>query len=114
MVPITVRVSRVFVREALERGSQPGYAEREHVFHGRAACADDSDGGLDCGVCGGDAVAVCFALEGVEEPEEARDSDCDDDEAEGEEGDCDEFALEGHLEVPNYPGGDAGMCEHEA
>lgn len=110
MIPIAVRVSGDFIRGALERGSEPGYAEREHVFDRRAAGADDGDGGLDGGVGGGYAVAVCFALECIEEPEQARDADCDDDEAEGEEGDCDELTFEGHLEVPDYPGGDAGEC----
>lgn len=109
MVAVAVCVAGVLVGGgALEGGPQPGNAAAEHVLDGRAAGADDCDGGFDSGVCGSDAVGFGLAFEGVEEPEQAGDADCDDNEAEGEEGDGDEFTLNGHLEVPDDPGGDAG------
>lgn len=107
-----VAISRVGIlrcRRALERWTQPGYEERQNVLDSWTGSADDGDAGLDGCIGGGDTVAVYFALEGIEQPEQSRNADRDDDETEGQERDGDEFALERHLKVPDNPSGYAAF-----
>jgi hypothetical protein len=66
----------------LERGAQSGYAATEYVRHSRTARIEDKHAGFNGQVRRGDAVTFCFACEGIEEPEEARNANRDDDKVE--------------------------------